>query len=101
MRLLIIAEPMGRYLEQVLHSHDESTGPGEPKFSNCSWATVFNKIAAVKEEHSAQGDMSQAKLLGMDLMTRYIDVIPEEYGLGVIKGALGLIFEVRNIAPPG
>ncbi|KAK4112420.1 hypothetical protein N656DRAFT_798218 [Canariomyces notabilis] len=87
------------YLEEVLHSHDEDAGPDEPKFSDCSWATVFKEIASAKAEHSAQSDASKARLLGIDLTTQAIDsLLPDEYGLKVIKGTLGLIFESKDTA---
>jgi hypothetical protein len=89
---------MYRYLEEVLHSHDEDAGPNEPKFSDCSWVTVFKEIAKAKAEHLANGDASNARLLGIDLTNHIIDsVLPDEYGLKVIKGTLGLIFEVSSI----
>lgn len=80
----------------MLHSHDEDAGPDEPKFFNCSWATVFNQIVAAKEGRSAQGDTSAAKLLGIEIVSQYVDLIPQDHGLGVIKGTLGLIFAVST-----
>jgi len=77
-------------------THDVNTAPDEPKFGACSWATVFEQLAQATEERSSQRDLSGATLLGIDLTTRYVELIPEEYGLGVIKGTLGLIFEVRR-----
>ncbi|KAK5653752.1 hypothetical protein OQA88_7908 [Cercophora sp. LCS_1] len=81
-----------RYLEDVLAAHDDNAGADETTFSTCSWATVFKQMAEARDAHANQG-LSNSKLAGIEVTTQYVDLIPDEYGLGVIKGTLGLIFE--------
>jgi hypothetical protein len=53
-------------------------------------------MAEARDEHAAKNGLTDTKLAGIEVTTQYIDLIPDEYGLGVIKGTLGLIFEVGD-----
>jgi hypothetical protein len=77
-----------------LVTHDIDAGADDPKFSNCLWETVFDQLAQAKGEYFSRSHLGNAALGGIDLTIKVIDIIPEDYGLGVIKGVLGLIFEV-------
>ncbi|KAF4628423.1 hypothetical protein G7Y89_g9722 [Cudoniella acicularis] len=80
-------------LEKILATHDFDAPQGEPKFYNCPWETVFDQLSQAKGEYDSQMHLGRAAMGGIDLISSGIDLIPEEYGLGVIKGVLGLIFE--------
>ena len=77
-----------------MDTHDSNAGTDDPKFYNCLWETVFDQLNQAKGEYSSQYHLGNTALGRIDLTTKIIDIIPEEYGLGVIKGVLGLIFEV-------
>ena len=55
---------------------------------------MFDQFDQAKGEYSSQSHLGNAALGRIDLTIKVLDIIPEEYGLGVIKGVLGLIFEV-------
>ncbi|KAF4450954.1 hypothetical protein F53441_6015 [Fusarium austroafricanum] len=79
-------------LERILDAHDcDAT---DFKVSDSSWNTVFNQIADAKRRHEQKSDNNSKAEVGLELASSYIDLVPDEYGLGVLKGGLALIFNV-------
>ncbi|KAI0446845.1 hypothetical protein F4803DRAFT_501323 [Xylaria telfairii] len=81
------------HLEQILIAHDEDLET-TLKVKECSWDTVFEQMAEATRLTSPQRDLSGSVLpAGMQIASEVIDMFPEEFGLGVIKGGLALVFE--------
>lgn len=81
-------------LKIILEAHD-SDGESQLQARDCSWNTVFAQIARAREEHAARADHNDGVEITFGVASEVIDLIPGEYGLSIIKGALGLVFEVR------
>ncbi|GAW14979.1 hypothetical protein ANO14919_043870 [Xylariales sp. No.14919] len=80
-------------LKKILISHDEDPETNL-KVKECSWDTVFEQMAEATKLKSSQNGLGGAALTaGMDIASEVIDIFPEEFGLGVIKGCLALVFE--------
>lgn len=84
-----------RDLKQILDAHDKDPAT-ELKVSGSSWDTVFDQMADAKRHHEGKTDYSSKAEVGINLMSSYINIIPDEYGLGVLKGGLALIFSVQS-----
>ncbi|KAE8150937.1 hypothetical protein BDV25DRAFT_103683 [Aspergillus avenaceus] len=81
------------YLTELVETHDAGCAADEQRFSDCSWETVLKKLDDAKDEYSSRQQHGASTMMGLDLAFKMTDVIPEEYGLGVIKGVLGIMFE--------
>lgn len=79
-----------------MEAHDAECNPEEQRFSECSWETVFQTLDDAKNEYSSRGHYQSHAMMGMELAFKMTDLIPSEYGLSVIKGVLGIAFEVTN-----
>ncbi|KAI8668518.1 hypothetical protein NCS55_00878000 [Fusarium keratoplasticum] len=82
-------------LKQILDAHDKDPAT-ELKVSGSSWDTVFDQMADAKRHHEGKTDYSSKAEVGINLMSSYINIIPDEYGLGVLKGGLALIFSATK-----
>ncbi|RYP67688.1 hypothetical protein DL771_007095 [Monosporascus sp. 5C6A] len=78
-------------LEKIINAHDKDAET-ELKVANTSWTTVFNQIIEAKRRNDERID-NGFKTDGADIMLAYIDMIPEELGLGILKGGLAIIFD--------
>ncbi|KAI1130636.1 hypothetical protein F5Y10DRAFT_235265 [Nemania abortiva] len=79
-------------LEHLIAAHDEESKP-EMQVYSCSWEKVFDLMSEASATHKPSIYSNPALSIGGDLASRYIDLIPDEYGLGMLKGGLALIFE--------
>ncbi|OOF94721.1 hypothetical protein ASPCADRAFT_148585, partial [Aspergillus carbonarius ITEM 5010] len=85
-----------RDLENLLKQHDATTSPDEPKFYQYSWQMVLKTLDEAKEAGSSRSSFASAAIQGLELLSPLKDVIPDEYGLNVVKGVLGLVFETTK-----
>ena len=83
-------------MENLLKQHDATTSPDEPKFYQYSWQMVLKTLDEAKEAGSSRSSFASAAIQGLELLSPLKDVIPDEYGLNVVKGVLGLVFEVMR-----
>ncbi|KAL2682348.1 hypothetical protein Neosp_006798 [[Neocosmospora] mangrovei] len=81
-------------LKQILDAHDKDPAT-ELKVSGSSWDTVFDQMADAKRRHENKTDYNSKAEDGIDVMSSYINIVPDEFGLGVLKGGLALIFNVQ------
>ncbi|WAO91210.1 Hypothetical protein NCS54_00866800 [Fusarium falciforme] len=79
----------------ILDAHDKDPAT-ELKVSYSSWDTVFEQIADAKRRHEDKTDYNSKAEVAINLMSSYINIIPDEYGLGVLKGGLALIFNATK-----
>ncbi|KAM6524476.1 hypothetical protein FALCPG4_010088 [Fusarium falciforme] len=82
-------------LKQILDAHDKDPAT-ELKVSYSSWDTVFEQMADAKRRHEDKTDYNSKAEVAINLMSSYINIIPDEYGLGVLKGGLALIFNATK-----
>ncbi|KAI1123410.1 hypothetical protein F5Y10DRAFT_270133 [Nemania abortiva] len=80
-------------LKRIFIAHDE-----DPETTlmakECSWNTVFDQMAEVARLASSKGGLGVPALaVGMEIGSEVVDMFPEEFGLGLIKGGLALVFE--------
>ncbi|RYP25248.1 hypothetical protein DL765_000129 [Monosporascus sp. GIB2] len=77
-------------LEKIINAHDRDPET-ELKVANTSWNTVFNQMNEANwrnDERTDNGSMTD----GADITLAVIDMMPDEFGLGVLKGGLTIIF---------
>ena len=55
---------------------------------------VLDTLDEAKDVASSRKDYSSAAIQGLGMLSPLKDVIPDEYGLSIVKGVLGLVFEV-------
>ncbi|KAJ8132045.1 hypothetical protein O1611_g1582 [Lasiodiplodia mahajangana] len=79
-------------LEQLIAAHDNGSKP-EMQVQTCSWERVFDLMSEARAIHKPGIYSNPVISIGGDLASRYVDLIPDEYGLGMLKGGLALIFE--------
>ncbi|KAI1856391.1 hypothetical protein JX265_011638 [Neoarthrinium moseri] len=90
-------------LKKILVLYGRPSGhPGLPDsnefdFLNCSWDDVLNQLESAKSEDptfSRKASRKSDRVLAdaAPYMQPWIELIPEEYGLSIIKGGLALIF---------
>ncbi|PWY96444.1 hypothetical protein BO94DRAFT_453448 [Aspergillus sclerotioniger CBS 115572] len=79
-----------RDLENLLKQHDTTASPDEPKFYQYSWQMVLKTLDEAREAGSSRHGFASATIQGLELLSPLKDVIPDEYGLNVVKGVLGL-----------
>ncbi|KAJ5646908.1 hypothetical protein N7490_003280 [Penicillium lividum] len=82
------------HLSEVVSVYDANCDPDEPTFAGCSWETVLQTLEEAKEDYKSRAHHGSSVIMGMDLASQLTDALPEELGLGVIKGVLGIVFEV-------
>ncbi|KAL7809077.1 hypothetical protein V8C26DRAFT_412376 [Trichoderma gracile] len=83
-------------LEKLLNAHDEaSTGP---KFRECKWATVFDVMFQARTKYEGDGHATRrdAVFFGLNLASEAVELIPEDWGLGVLRGGLALLLKVAK-----
>ncbi|KAF6818910.1 hypothetical protein CSOJ01_01567 [Colletotrichum sojae] len=78
-------------LEQIIKAHDGDQTT-ETKVEHVSWDLLFDQMAAAKKAHEEKSDLASKAALGADMLSDYINLIPDEFGLGILKGGLSLIF---------
>ncbi|TGJ79539.1 hypothetical protein E0Z10_g9221 [Xylaria hypoxylon] len=79
-------------LEHIVTAHDNESPP-ELQAHSCSWDRVFSLMSEASETHKPKIYSNPMLAAGGDLASSYIDLIPDEYGLGLLKGGLAIIFE--------
>ncbi|KAI9368987.1 hypothetical protein BJX61DRAFT_545999 [Aspergillus egyptiacus] len=94
-RYITYEEKATRHLEQLLRSHDAEM-PDEPKVYECSWEVVFQALSQAKSAYVAGSHFGRRAGMGMDLTLGAVQALPDEFGLGAIKGVLALIFQSVN-----
>ncbi|KAI1407979.1 hypothetical protein F5Y13DRAFT_173566 [Hypoxylon sp. FL1857] len=82
-------------LEKIINAHEREPGMVF-KVSNSSWNTVFNQITAAKRRNEEMKHFSSEAADSVDVVLAYIDIIPDEYGLGILKDGLALVFEASK-----
>ncbi|KAI8718138.1 hypothetical protein NCS52_00891800 [Fusarium sp. LHS14.1] len=82
-------------LKQILDAHDKDPAT-ELKVSGSSWDTVFDQMADAKRRHENKTDYNSKAEDGIDVMSSYINIVLDEFGLGVLKGGLALIFNATK-----
>ncbi|KAI1110448.1 hypothetical protein F5Y14DRAFT_361112 [Nemania sp. NC0429] len=82
-------------LQKILIAHDEDNQT-RLKAASCSWDTVLEEMAEAVRLKSSQTDFGPAVPAGAQIASEIINVLPDEFGLGVIKGGLALIFEAAQ-----
>ncbi|PTB63011.1 hypothetical protein BBK36DRAFT_1171816 [Trichoderma citrinoviride] len=83
-------------LEKLLNAHDEaSTGP---KYRECKWATVFDAMFQARTKYEGDGHAARrdAALFGLNLASEVVEAIPEDWGLGVLRGGMALLLKVAK-----
>ncbi|GKZ35206.1 hypothetical protein AbraIFM66950_005799 [Aspergillus brasiliensis] len=85
-----------RDLEALLKHHDAIAPPEEPRFYEYTWQMVLSTLDEAKDEASSRKDYTSAAIQGLGMLSPLQDVIPDEYGLNVVKGVLGLVFETAK-----
>lgn len=85
---------LGRDLERIIEAHDNDETT-EVKVEHVTWDLLFEQMAAAKEEHDKKSGVTSKMAVGANMMSDYINLIPDEFGLGILKGGLSLIFGVR------
>lgn len=78
----------------MAHDDDQTT---KTKVEHVSWDLLFDQMAAAKKAHEEKSGLASKAALGADMLSDYINLIPDEFGLGILKGGLSLIFGVRAI----
>jgi hypothetical protein len=67
----------------------------ETQVHSFSWEKVFDLMSEAIATHKPRIYSSPVLSIRGDLASQYIDLISNEYCLGMLKGGLALIFEVR------
>ncbi|KAK7967974.1 uncharacterized protein PG986_002251 [Apiospora aurea] len=75
--------------------------PGSLDLLNCSWEDVLDQLEAAKSESlkpSKRTGRRADRLVDKaePYMQPWVELVPEEYGLGVIKGGLALLFALST-----
>ncbi|CBF85173.1 hypothetical protein AN1590.2 [Aspergillus nidulans FGSC A4] len=81
------------YLENLLRKHDDSQ-PGEPKFYQCSWEVVIQSLTQAQDAYAKNTGCGQRTGMALDVTLSAFEALPAEFGLGTVKGILGLMFRV-------
>ncbi|KAI0536229.1 hypothetical protein GGR58DRAFT_476043 [Xylaria digitata] len=79
-------------LKRIVIAHDNESLL-ELQAQNCSWDKVFGLMSEAIKSHKPKIYNNPTIAAGSDLASSYIGLIPEEYGLGLLKGGLAIIFE--------
>lgn len=58
---------------------------------------VLRTLDEAKDVASSRKDYTSTAVQGLGMLAPLKDAIPDEYGLSVVKGVLGLVFEVTEI----
>lgn len=75
---------------------------------NCSWDDLFNQMARAQGDHEAQSGRkgNWFKYLWRkagsksDAIEPWLQLIPDEYGLSIVRGAIGIVFHVSPHVSP-
>lgn len=57
---------------------------------------VLRTLDEAKDVASSRKDYTSTAVQGLGMLAPLKDAIPDEYGLSVVKGVLGLVFEVTS-----
>lgn len=52
-------------------------------------------MAAAKARNEEKSGIRSKMSTGNDVLSAYISLLPDDYGIGILKGGLALIFDVR------
>ncbi|RAK90058.1 hypothetical protein BO79DRAFT_193445 [Aspergillus costaricaensis CBS 115574] len=85
-----------RDLETLLKHHDAIAPPEEPRFYDYTWQMVLRTLDEAKDVASSRRDYTSTAVQGLGMLAPLKDAIPDEYGLSVVKGVLGLVFETAK-----
>lgn len=89
-----------RDLEKLLNAHDgASTGE---IYRECKWATLFDVMLHARAKYEGDGHVARrdAARFGLDLTSKIVELIPEDWGLGVLRGGMALLLKVRIMNNP-
>ncbi|KAH9239013.1 hypothetical protein K456DRAFT_32432 [Colletotrichum gloeosporioides 23] len=82
-------------LEKIIEAHDR-----EPntilEVRDSSWDLVFEQMAAAKARNEEKSGLRSKISTGNDVLSAYISLLPDDYGIGILKGGLALIFDATN-----
>ncbi|TDZ36330.1 hypothetical protein C8035_v001693 [Colletotrichum spinosum] len=84
-----------RDLETIIEAHDNDPET-EIRLSKTSWDTVLTQMADAKRVREGKTHVSSKLAKGSDVLSSFINLIPEESGMGVLKGGLALIFDATK-----
>ncbi|XRM38367.1 hypothetical protein ABZX51_001789 [Aspergillus tubingensis] len=85
-----------RDLETLLEHHDAIAPPEEPRSYDYTWQMVLRTLDEAKDVASSRKDYTSTAVQGLGMLAPLKDAIPDEYGLSVVKGVLGLVFETAK-----
>lgn len=71
----------------------------EPSYEDCSWQEVLDSMESATAQYGAKAESNRLRRLPRNKATAVTlesmtDMIPEESGLGVLRGGLKTIFKV-------
>ncbi|KAK1847026.1 hypothetical protein CCHR01_10363 [Colletotrichum chrysophilum] len=82
-------------LEKIIEAHDR-----EPntilEVRDSSWDLVFEQMAAAKARNEEKSGLRSKISTGNDVLSAYISLLPDDYGIGILKGGLALIFDATK-----
>ncbi|KAF9874034.1 hypothetical protein CkaCkLH20_08406 [Colletotrichum karsti] len=82
-------------LIMIIKAHD-----GDPKtnvkIEDTPWSSVFEQMTVAKERSEKKTGMSSKAVDGADLMSAYINLVPDDFGIGILKGGLALILDAAK-----
>ncbi|KAI3318933.1 hypothetical protein HD806DRAFT_548787 [Xylariaceae sp. AK1471] len=79
-------------LKHIITAHDNESLP-ELQVHLCSWDKVFSLMSEARAVQESKTNTHIGVSVGVDIASRYINLIPEEYGVGLVKEGLALVFE--------
>jgi hypothetical protein len=87
-------------LEDALATYQNAEHIIEFDVKNCSWSDVLDQMHEAQDIYNAKGEKNKARGLMRhgkaisESLTPLLNLIPDQYGLNVLRGGLALIFKV-------
>ncbi|KAK2741994.1 hypothetical protein CKAH01_01421 [Colletotrichum kahawae] len=82
-------------LGKIIEAHDKEADAAL-KVGGSSWDLVFEQMAAAKTRNEERSGFGSKIAAGGDVMSAYINILPDDYGIGILKGGLALIFDATK-----
>ncbi|KAF5501637.1 hypothetical protein CGCS363_v006726 [Colletotrichum siamense] len=82
-------------LGKIIDAHDNEADTAL-KVGSSSWDLVFEQMAAAKTRNEERSDLGSKVTAGGDVISAYINLLPDDYGIGILKGGLALIFDATK-----
>ncbi|KAF5499550.1 hypothetical protein CGCF413_v006914 [Colletotrichum fructicola] len=82
-------------LGKIIDAHDNEADAAF-KAGSSSWDLVFEQMAAAKTRNEERSDLGSKVTAGGDVISAYINLLPDDYGIGILKGGLALIFDATK-----